>query len=96
MVGVHDFALLAEGGTENADGVKAVGLDFEVKWAEWLHDGYTIHDIDIHVNTVIYIVWLHIKHETGVKPLRDRNLAGFSKNKMRHEMSRLTHHVHGH
>jgi hypothetical protein len=31
MVGVHDFALLAEGGAENADGVKAVGLDFEVK-----------------------------------------------------------------
>jgi hypothetical protein len=42
MVGVHDLTLVAERGAENADGVKAVGLDFEVQWAERLHDGYTI------------------------------------------------------
>ena len=28
LVGVPDFAGLAEGGAENADGVKAAGLDF--------------------------------------------------------------------
>ena len=47
MVGVPDFALLAKGGAENADRVTAVGLDFEMKWAEWLHDGYIILYIEI-------------------------------------------------
>jgi hypothetical protein len=42
MVGVHDLTGLAEGGAENADGVEAVGLDFEVKRAKQFHDGYTI------------------------------------------------------
>jgi hypothetical protein len=42
---VPDFALLAEGGAENANGVKAVGLDFEMEWADRLHDGYTIRYI---------------------------------------------------
>ena len=42
MVGVHNFALVAERGAENADGVKAVGLDLKVDGAERFHDGYTI------------------------------------------------------
>jgi hypothetical protein len=42
MVGVHDLALLAEGGAEKAHGVEAMGLDFEVKRAERLHDGYIV------------------------------------------------------
>jgi hypothetical protein len=62
MVGVHGFARLAEGGTENADGVKPVGLDFEVKWSERLHDGHIIRYIHIHVNTMMHIVWLQLKH----------------------------------
>src|SRR5664279_2295289 len=54
VVGVHDFALVAERGAENADGVKAVGLDFEVKWAERLHDGYTIRYSSMYVNIPLY------------------------------------------
>jgi hypothetical protein len=83
MVGVHDFALLSEGGAENADRVRAVGLDFEVNGAERLHDGYTIHYIQMCVNIVLHIVWLHMKHKTEAKPLRNRTLARFNKNKMR-------------
>jgi hypothetical protein len=75
MVGVHDFALLPEGGAENADGVDAVGLDFEVKWTERLHDGHIIRAIHISVNTIKYIVWLQMKHETDVKPFVDNGLA---------------------
>ena len=33
LVGVQDFAVLAKGGAEDADGVAAVGLDFEVQTA---------------------------------------------------------------
>jgi hypothetical protein len=42
MIGVHDFARLAEGGAENADGAKAMGLDFKVYGAECFHDGHII------------------------------------------------------
>ena len=42
MVGVHDFARLAERGAEDAHGVEAVGLDFEMDRTERLHDGYTV------------------------------------------------------
>ena len=62
MIGVHDFALLAEGGAENADGAKAMGLDFKVYGAEWLHDGHIIRYKHIYVNTRMYVVWLHMKH----------------------------------
>jgi hypothetical protein len=60
VVGVHDFACLAEGGAENADGVEAVGLDFEVKRAKQFHDGYTIPYIYEPVNTILYYVWLQM------------------------------------
>jgi hypothetical protein len=61
MVGVHDFARLAEGGAENTDGAKAVGLDFEVNRAERFHDGYLIRYIHVPVNIIINYVWLHMK-----------------------------------
>jgi hypothetical protein len=50
MIGVHDFALLAEGGAENADGAKAMGLDFKVYGVERFHDGYTIRHIHQYIN----------------------------------------------
>jgi hypothetical protein len=62
MVGVHDFALLAEGGAENADGAKAMGLDFKVYGAERFHDGHIIRYAHIYVNTLMFNVWLHMKH----------------------------------
>ena len=55
MVGVPDFALEAEGGAENADGVKAVGLDFEMKWAEGFNDGYSISMLSRSSQYNIYI-----------------------------------------
>jgi len=61
MVGVHDFALLAEGGAENADGAKAMGLDFKVYGAERFHDGHIIRYTHIYVNNMMYIVWLQLK-----------------------------------
>jgi hypothetical protein len=53
---------LAEGGAEDAHGAKAMGLDFKVYGAERFHGGYTIRAIDIYVNSVMYLVWLHMKH----------------------------------
>jgi hypothetical protein len=83
MVGVHDFALVAERGAENADGVKAVGLDLKVDGAERFHDGYTIRYSITHVNTILSIVWLHKKHIIEAKQLREHNLAGFSECNLR-------------
>ena len=67
MVGVHDFALVAERGAKNADGVKAVGLDLKVYGAERFHDGYILRYSSSHVNIILYIVWLQWKHITEVK-----------------------------
>ena len=61
MVGVHDFARLAERGAEDTHGVEAVGLDFEMDRTERLHDGHTILYIHMHVNIDYYNVWLHMK-----------------------------------
>jgi hypothetical protein len=85
VVGVHDFALLAEGGAENADGAKAMGLDFKVYGVERFHDGHIIRYTHQYVNTLMYYVWLHMQHSTEVKPLREQNLAGFSESKMRQD-----------
>jgi len=83
VVGVPDFALLAEGGAENASGVKAVGLDFEMEWADRLHDGYTIRSICHNVNTMYHNVWLPMNSKTEVKPLSCQGLARFREGKMR-------------
>jgi hypothetical protein len=42
VVGVEDLAVLAEGGAEEADGVGAVGLNFEVDGTGRFQDGYII------------------------------------------------------
>ena len=40
MGGMFDFAVLAEGGTDEADGVAPVVLDFEVEVGCGAFDGY--------------------------------------------------------
>jgi hypothetical protein len=83
MVGVHDFARLAERGTKDTHGVEAVSLDFEMDRTERLHDGYTIRPIHIHFNICYYIVWLHMKSKTGPKSFARQRLPHFSEGKMR-------------
>jgi hypothetical protein len=53
---------LAEGGAENADRAKAMGLDFKVYGAECFHDGHIIRYNNLYVNHMMHIVWLQLKH----------------------------------
>jgi hypothetical protein len=85
MVGVHDLARLAEGGAENADGVKTVGLDFEMNGAERFHDGYVLRYIHSSVNTVTIYVWLHMQRKTDVKPFNLQKLPRFMEGNVRLE-----------
>ncbi|MGO8926419.1 MAG: hypothetical protein ACLQU3_05950, partial [Limisphaerales bacterium] len=41
-----------------------------------------------YVNTILYIVWLHMKRVIDAKPLTEHNLAGFGTSKMRHDMQK--------
>jgi hypothetical protein len=72
MIGVHDFALVAERGAKDADGVAAVGLDFEMEGTERLHDGYTILHVLIYVKTIYTNVWLQMKCKQWLNPLGKR------------------------
>ena len=44
----------------------------------------------MHVNTILSIVWLQMKHRIEAKPLIEHLLAGFSEGKMREDQADLS------